>query len=120
MNKVADHHANTCMDEKRSWKWSRTPMPQITLDMNQQIFIDGGRRNDTTASAAWVIYRIKKGAVQTIRHGANFLTNVDSFETDVAAMDFAFLHLQEILAQGRRAALLTWPTMRQSIYLQAR
>ena len=56
------------------------------------LFTDGGRRNQSSASAAWVSFIIINGCFKLAGHGGHFLTNTDSFQTETIAVEMALKH----------------------------
>ena len=79
-NKLADYMANKAMNEKQSWQWTWPGVKQIRSVPSYQFFTDGGRRNESSASAAWVIFIIINGGFKLAGHGGHFLTTTDSFQ----------------------------------------
>ena len=67
-------------------------MKQIRSVPSYQLFTDGGRRNESSASAAWVIFIIINGGFKLAGHGGHFLTNTDSFQAEALAVEMALKH----------------------------
>ena len=91
-NTLADFFANISMDKKESWQWTWPGAKHIRSVPSYQLFTDGGRRDDETASAAWAIFIIIKGGFKLAGTGALFLTETDSFQAEVIAVELALKH----------------------------
>ena len=91
-NKLADYMANKAMNGKQSWQWTWPGVKQIRSVPSYQVFTDGGRRNESSASAAWVISIIINGGFKLAGHGGHFHTNTDSFQAEALAVEMALKH----------------------------
>lgn len=91
-NKLADYMANRAMNTRESWQWTWPGVKRIRFVPSYQIFTDGGIRNQSSASAAWVICIIINGGFKLAGHGGQFLTNTDSLQAETIAVDMALKH----------------------------
>ena len=80
------------MDGKSTWQWKCPNLVNIRSPLSFQIFTDGGRRDSSTASAAWVIFIIIKGGFKLVGHGAKFVHGIDSFSSEALAVELALKH----------------------------
>ena len=92
LNKLADYYANKCMNEKKSWQWTWEGAQRTRSVPSYHIFTDGGRRDNYTPSAAWVIFIIINGGFKIAGTGGGFLEGVDSFVAEATAVERALDH----------------------------
>ena len=98
LNTLADYLANVAMDRSNSSEWTWDRVQHIKPPYSLQIFTDGGRRNDASASAAWAIFTMRKDEFKLVGTGNYFMHAPDSFRTEALAIEAALSHLSRIRA----------------------
>ena len=97
MGPLADYFANISMDDKATTDWTYNGLSNIKSRHSFQVFTDGGRRNDATASAVWAIFIIIRGGFKLVGYGSHYLNAPDSFHTEALAIEAALHHLSRIM-----------------------
>ena len=96
-NKIADAYANQCLDNANSFVWDDVTLLNKFGPTSLQCFSDGGRRSDTQAAAAWVIYVVRENRCKVLGYGGNYIPGADSFKAEVLAVEGALNHVVSIL-----------------------
>ena len=109
-NKVADHYANVCMEEGRSWRKELNIARNHDTPYSMMIFSDGGKRDENNISAAWAIFKVRRGRQKEIANGAQKMEKGDSFTAEIQALRQAMEHTCDILGLNIITTQLSiWP-----------
>ena len=108
---MADYYANVCMEEGRSWRKELNIARNHDVPFSMMIFSDGGKRDENNISAAWTIFKVRRGRQKEIANGAQKMEKSGSFTAEVQALRQAMEHTCDILGLifNNINKLSTWP-----------